>query len=67
MEAELLSFLRRIDKNGQYFMLSNVIEHQGKVNHMLKEWVDTHGYTVVEIGKTGSRYPRTEVLVKNFE
>lgn len=67
MEAELLSFLRRIDKNGQYFMLSNVIEHQGKVNHMLKEWVDTHRYTVVEIGKTGSRYPRTEVLVKNFE
>jgi adenine-specific DNA-methyltransferase len=66
IEAELLSFLRRIDKNGQYFMLSNVIEHQGKVNHMLKEWVDTHGYTVVEIGKTGSRYPRTEVLVKNF-
>ena len=48
-------------------MLSNVIEHQGKVNHMLKEWVDTHGYTIVEIGKTGSRYPRTEVLVKNFE
>lgn len=67
MEAELLSFLRKIDKNGQYFMLSNVIEHQGKVNHMLKEWVATHGYAVVEIGKTGSRYPRTEVLVKNFE
>lgn len=67
MEAELLSFLRKIDKNGQYFMLSNVIEHQGKVNHLLKEWVETHGYTVVEIGKTGSRYPRVEVLVKNFE
>lgn len=67
MEAELLSFLRRIDDNGQYFMLSNVIEHQGKVNHMLKEWVDTHKYTIFEIGKTGSRYPRTEVLVKNFE
>lgn len=67
MEAELLSFLRRIDENGQYFMLSNVIEHQGKVNHVLKEWVDNHKYTIVEIGKTGSRYPRTEVLVKNFE
>ena len=67
MEAELLSFLSTIDKNGQYFMLSNVIEHQGKVNNMLKEWVKAHGYKVVEIGKTGSRYPRVEVLIKNFE
>lgn len=67
MEVELLSFLKKLDDKGFYFMLSNVMEHNGKVNNLLKEWVDNYGYKVVEIGKTGSRYPRTEVLVKNFE
>lgn len=67
MEVELLSFLKKLDDKGFYFMLSNVIEHNGKVNNILKEWVDTHGYNIVVIGKTGSRYPRTEILVKNFD
>lgn len=67
MEAKLLAYLLKLDELGYYFILSNVVEHQGKVNNLLKEWIETHNYNIVEIGKTGSRYPRTEVLVKNFE
>lgn len=66
MELELLDFLKKIDDNGFYFMLSNVMEHNGKVNNILKEWVDNNGYNLIKIGKTGTRYPRTEILVKNF-
>ena len=67
LEAKLLSFLCQLDKSGYYFMLSNVMEHQGKVNNLLKEWINSHKYNVIEIGETGSRYPRKEILVKNFE
>ncbi|WP_436862808.1 DNA adenine methylase [Mammaliicoccus sciuri] len=66
MEAELLSYLKNLDKLGYKFMLSNVIEHQGKTNHLLKEWVENHNFKIIEIGKTGSRYPRIEVLIKNY-
>ena len=48
-------------------MLSNVITHRGKTNNLLAEWIKTHDYNVIEIGKTGSRYPRVEILVKNFK
>lgn len=65
-EVKLLAFLHKLDKKGFYFMLSNVISHRGKVNNLLTEWIKTHNYNVVSIGKTGSRYPRIEVLVKNF-
>lgn len=66
-ELRLLAFLHKLDVNGFYFMLSNVLEHGNKVNNILLEWIENHRYKVVEIGKTGSRYPRIEVLVKNFE
>lgn len=65
-EVKLLAFLHKLDREGFYFMLSNVISHRGKVNNLLTEWIKTHNYNVVSIGKTGSRYPRIEVLVKNF-
>lgn len=66
-EIKLLEFLDLIDNKGCYFMLSNVVEHQGKINNLLKEWIEYNNYNVVQIGKTGTRYPRNEVLIKNFE
>ena len=66
-EIKLLEFLDLIDNKGCYFMLSNVVEHQGKINNILKEWIEYNNYNVVQIGKTGTRYPRNEVLIKNFE
>lgn len=66
-EVRLLAFLHKLDKKGFYFMLSNVITHRGKTNNLLAEWIKTHDYNVIEIGKTGSRYPRVEILVKNFK
>ncbi|WP_225744451.1 DNA adenine methylase [Marinilactibacillus sp. Marseille-P9653] len=66
MEAELLMFLSKLDKLGFKFMLSNVMEHQGRINNLLKEWTEQHRYECIEIGQSGARYPRTEVLIKNY-
>ena len=65
-ELKLLNFLDKIDNNKQKFLLSNVIEHNGKTNELLTEWVDKGGYNMEIIGITGRRYPRTEVIIKNY-
>jgi len=66
-ETELLDFLARIDASGRKFILSNVLQHNGKKHHMLEEWIKQHGYHVVVVGQTGIKYPRTEVLVMNYD
>lgn len=65
-ESALLNFLLSIHQKGYKFMLSNVIEHREKKHHLLIEWVQTHDFNIVEIGKTGIKYPRTEVLITNY-
>lgn len=66
-ESSLLNFLLSIHQKGYKFMLSNVIEHRGKKHNLLIEWVQTHGFNIFEIGKTGIKYPRTEVLITNYD
>lgn len=65
-ESALLKFLLSIHQKGHKFMLSNVLYHRGKRHNLLIEWVNTHGFKVIEIGETGIKYPRTEVLIKNY-
>ena len=65
-ESSLLRFLLDTHNKGYKFMLSNVLYHQGKRNNLLIEWVNSHDFKVIEIGKTGIKYPRHEVLIKNY-
>lgn len=62
-ELELLAYLDSLDKMGYKFMLSNVINHKGKVNHILQEWVESKNYKLI---KLKSRY-REEIIVINYE
>ena len=66
-EQELLDYLVLLDSKGHKFMLSNVLTHKGKTHNILKNWVDAHGFHLYTIGLTGIKYPRTEILVTNFE
>ena len=66
-ESELLNYLFELDKKGYKFMLSNVVYHNGNSHHILLEWINTHGYNTIEIGETGAKYPRKEVLITNYE
>lgn len=66
-ESELLNYLFELDKKGYKFMLSNVVYHNGNNHHMLLEWIKTHSYNIIEIGETGAKYPRKEVLITNYK
>lgn len=65
-ETELLSILTKIDKLGYKFILSNVLEHKGKSNHILKEWINEHNFVVCDAGVSGWRYVKNEVIIKNY-
>jgi len=66
-EGELLNYLVNIDKAGYKFMLSNVVHHNGNSHHILLEWINVHKYNTIEIGETGKKYPRKEVLITNYD
>ena len=66
-ESKLLSILSLLDENGYKFMLSNVIEHKDKKNHLLIEWVKEKNFIMKDLGISGWRYSKNEVLIKNFE
>lgn len=65
-EAELLNILTKIHALGYKFMLSNVLYHKDKTNHLLLEWIQEHNYKVIDIGISGARYAKKEVIIKNF-
>ena len=63
LEKELLIYINDLSKLGYRFMLSNVIEHKGKTNDLLKQWVLANNFNIVEL----SHSTRKEVLVTNFD
>lgn len=65
-EVELLNYLDYLHKNGYKFLLSNVLTHKGQTNELLEGWVNQNGYFMKEIGRAGAKYPRIEVIVKNY-
>lgn len=65
-ELELLNILKHIDDLGYSFMLSNVLQHKDKENTLLKEWIEENGFRVIEIGTSGLRYAKNEVLIVNY-
>lgn len=66
-EIRLLQFLDRIHSNGQKFLLSNVINHNGKTNEILLGWATKNNYSIVKLRPHAGRYgSREEVLIKNY-
>jgi adenine-specific DNA-methyltransferase len=74
-ENDLYEVLLNLNKNGVRFALSNVVEHKGEVNHILKRWVEKHGFNVhsLQYNYRNSNYQSTakngitrEVLVTNY-
>lgn len=63
LETKLLKYITEVHNKGYRFMLSNVIYHKDKENHLLIEWIKTHNLNVVEL-ESGRR---KEVLITNFD
>lgn len=62
-EKRLLNYLSELNQNNIKFLLSNVIEHRGKTNTILTDWIKKNKFEVVECGTINGR---KEVLIKNY-
>ena len=73
-ERALYETLDFINENGGSFLLSNVVENNGKTNVILKDWCNHRNYKVIEVPSdfTNCNYQRKnkgktiEVLIRNY-
>lgn len=74
-EQDLLDFMDRLNEQGIHFVLSNMLEHKGRKNHLLIDWIEQRNWQVVGINMdySNSNYQvegkdsgTVEVLVKNY-
>ena len=68
LEIELLNFLTRLDKRGIKFMLSNMLDRNGKTNDVLSEWVRLHDYRIAisESDTLRNKQDRREIVIMNY-
>lgn len=75
-ELQLLNLLDNLNNRGIKFALSNVLEHEGKENILLKEWLAQREYNVIDINscyknsnyqkQDKENYKSIEVLITNY-
>ena len=73
-EKRLLSFLDRLNERGYQFALSNVLEHKGKENTLLKEWAKNYNIHYLNADYSNCNYQTNskelkssvEVLITNY-
>lgn len=72
-EQDLLQFLDSLHESGVKFALSNVMEHKGQVNNLLKKWAKQYRVHYLNYNYRNSNYQikekstkTTEVLITNY-
>jgi len=74
-EKDLYLLLTRLDKKGIRFALSNVLEHKGEINYIMKDWAKKNNYQIYKLSHNykNSNYQSTaknsktiEVLITNY-
>ena len=74
-EQNLLDFMDELNAHGIHFVLSNMLEHKGRKNHLLIDWIEQRNWQVVGINMDysnsnyqveGKNSGTVEVLVKNY-
>ena len=74
-EIDLLTILDNLSERGIKFALSNVLQHEGKQNILLQEWIGQHNYVVHNLfmdyhysnyQKKSKKAESQEVLITNY-
>lgn len=75
-EHELLKYINLVNELGFKFALSNVIQHRGKTNTILTDWIDKNNFNVYDIDNEGYSHcthtvsqnaePTREIVVTNY-
>ena len=71
-EQKLLEFADDLNKSGIRFMISYVIEHGGKINSRISNWIEEKDYNLIVVDEShrSSNWAgrkRKEVLIINYE
>lgn len=64
-ENKMFNFLNQINKSKGRFMLSYVLEHKGKFNSNLKNWIKDNDYKMIELNLVPG-VTRKEIIVINY-
>jgi len=73
LEKEFLTTADEIDKKNNKFMISYVLQHNGKINREVKRWIKNKGYRLIELepkpgwGGRNAGINRKEVLIVNYD
>lgn len=65
-EKKFFDFVDSLNKDGKPFTISYVLEHKGKYNFHLEEWIKKRGYNIVEVDPTLGNN-RKEILITNYK
>lgn len=65
-ERKLFEFADKLDANGNRFMISYILEHDGKINGQLKPWIKNRGYRLIPI-ESIPEIKRKELLIVNYD
>lgn len=64
-EKMFFDFIDNLNKDGKPFMISYVLEHKGKYNFHLEEWIKKGGYNIIEVDPSLGNN-RQEILITNY-
>lgn len=65
-EKRLFDFADSLNSKSICFMISYVIEHKGKINEELKEWIQSNNYRLINVNDVPG-IQRKEVLILNYD
>jgi adenine-specific DNA-methyltransferase len=65
-EKKFFDFVDNLNRDGKPFMISYILEHKGKYNFQLEEWITKNGYTTIEVDPTLGNN-RKEILITNYK
>ncbi len=67
-EDAFLKFIDVLNRSGAQFMISYVLEHDGKTNTKVKSWIEKKGYRLINLGPHHvSKHVRHESLIVNYK
>lgn len=66
-EKSLYQILSDLNSHNYNFILSNVKEHKGKINTQLINWAYSNNFKIIEMGLSGWRYAKNEIIITNIK
>lgn len=64
-EKKFFNFVNKLNEEGKPFMISYILEHKGKYNLHLKNWIKKGGYNIIEVDPMLGNN-RKEILLTNY-